>query len=94
LVGPNGIGKTNVVEAIHYLSLALRFGLRTTFAGQTRQTFAASGHDPNPRQRTSVAIAWGRRQEILVNDRPSLRLSELSELVNVIGSNPGRASVR
>ncbi len=91
LVGPNGIGKTNVVEAIHYLSLARSFRTpNDALLVKRGQTFAAIRALIQIRDKErSVAIGLGAGgKKILVNDRPISRLSELSELVNVIVFEP------
>ena len=89
--GPNGAGKTNIVEAIHFLSLARSFrtpkdelllrrgsefgAIRATVRAGNRVRKIAIGLSPNGKK-------------ILVNDKPITRLSELSELVNVLVFEP------
>jgi DNA replication and repair protein RecF len=91
LVGPNGIGKTNVVEAIHYLSLARSFRTpNDALLVKRGQTFAAIRAAIKIRDKEqTVAIGLGTGgKKILINDHAVTRLSELSELVNVIVFEP------
>jgi len=89
--GPNGVGKTNLVEAIHFLSLARSFRTskdellvrRGADFGAIRATIRAG------ERVRKIAIGLGYNgKKILVNDKPIARLSELSELVNVLVFEP------
>ncbi|HAK05318.1 MAG TPA: hypothetical protein DCM23_01270 [Firmicutes bacterium] len=91
LVGQNGIGKTNVVEAINYLSLARSFRTandallvrRGSELGVIKATIAQSASI----RRITIALS-GNGKKILINDKPVTRLSELSNVANVLVFEP------
>lgn len=90
-VGRNGAGKTNIVEAIQYLSLVRSF--RTNEDSELiklNQEFAtiAARIEGNgtPKQIRILVGKTGKR--IIVDQQPIKQLSQLSDLVNVIVFEP------
>lgn len=90
-VGRNGAGKTNIVEAIQYLSLVRSF--RTNEDSELiklNQEFATIAAriegNGSPKQ---IRILIGKNgKRIIVDQQPIKQLSQLSELVNVIVFEP------
>lgn len=89
--GPNGVGKTNVVEAIYYLSLARSFknvdndNLVMKEADQALIDSTISSGELNRKIR--IIINKGGRQ-ILINGKPVSKVSDLSKITNVILFEP------
>ncbi len=85
--GPNGEGKTNLVEAIYYLSLARSWRSSVAIplirSGADDALIEARLAEGNLRRDVGILITPGGRQENL-NGKPLRRQSELSRLVNVI----------
>lgn len=88
--GPNGVGKTNIVEAIHYLSLARSF--RTSndelLIKKGRSQAAVRALIKTGESQRTIGIAIGQGKKIIVNNHPIAKISELSELVNVLVFEP------
>ena len=87
-LGPNGSGKTNLAEAIYYLSLA------KSWRSAPDRSLIAYGHDYASIYADVIESGMSRHIEIhislngrkiLINGKPIKRLSELSRLVNEIG---------
>lgn len=91
ITGNNAVGKTNIVEAIHYLSMA------RSFRGQDEneliqegkksgEIFAIIKEGEISRKIRIVLNAEGRK--ILINDKVATRISELSNSANVLIFEP------
>jgi len=91
IIGQNGVGKTNIVEAIHYLSLARSF--RTNYDdalikhGQEEATIKAYLDDEHRTHKIEITIGKDGKR-VRHNDIPLTRLSTLAELVNVVVFEP------
>ena len=91
ITGPNAAGKTNIVEAIYYLSLARSF--KTTEVGD----LVKRGHDKaeiyavvsegilNRKIRILLSNAG---KQVFINDKPISKLSELSNCMNAVLFEP------
>jgi DNA replication and repair protein RecF len=91
LVGKNGVGKTNLVEAIDYLSLARSFRTpHDTLLIEKGQPFASIQawilEDQVKRQLGIVITPEGK--QISLNQKPLTKVSELTEYINVILFEP------
>lgn len=91
LVGDNAVGKTNIVEAIHFLSLARSF--RTSESNElikNKRQFASieARVEENTTHKDIVAIITPSSKKITCNGKPVKKISELSSLVNVIVFEP------
>lgn len=91
ITGNNAVGKTNIVEAIHYLSMA------RSFRGQDEneliqegkksgEIFAIIKEGEISRKIRIILSAEGRK--ILINDKVATRISELSNSANVLVFEP------
>lgn len=96
LVGPNAAGKTNLAEAIHYLSLA------RSFRTQEDGNLIREGKDAAYIEAEVVEGSFHRvigieigkqKKRITLNGKPLRRLSELSKVVNVIAFVPADAAI-
>jgi DNA replication and repair protein RecF len=91
LVGKNGAGKTNLVEAIDYLSLARSF--RTTHdallieKGQPFASIQAWIQEDQVKRELGIVITPEGKQ-ISLNQKPLTKVSELTEYMNVILFEP------
>ena len=96
VLGPNGSGKTNLVEAIHYLSLARSF--RTSEDahlirhGCESALIEAEVYEGQLRRKLSIEIGKAGKR-ITLNGKALRRLSELATLVNVIVFSPADAAI-
>ena len=91
IVGDNAEGKTNIVEAINFLSIARSW--RTSENRELIKTgaeFAAIKAQVNKGERSNEinAILTPNSKKFLVDNNPIKKLSELSNLVNVITFKP------
>lgn len=96
IVGENGFGKTNLVEAIHYLSLTKSF--RTSndlelIKHQTKQALIEAELLEGDVKRKIRIIISNEGKIVLINDKKIIKLSELSKLVNVIVFEPSDVSM-
>ena len=91
LVGENGAGKTNVVEAIHYLSLA------RSFRGVDEEDLIKKESDLAEIDATVVqgdisrqikVIITKNGRKVFINGKPINKISELANSVNVIVFEP------
>ena len=91
IVGDNGVGKTNLVESIYYLSLARSFRtneddelIKDGKESAYIDAIIASGTN---RHKVKISFLKGIRK-VFVDDKPIKRLSELSNIVNIILFEP------
>ncbi|CAN5154116.1 DNA replication/repair protein RecF [soil metagenome] len=93
ITGQNGAGKTNVIDAIHYLCMSRSFVaasdqyvanneekyfmIEGDFEGEIRQSF-----------KVSCSYSRGEGKKIFVNDSPLTRLSDLIGMVPVVVMSP------
>ena len=91
IVGNNAEGKTNIVEAIHFLSLARSFRTNENAdliaKGAQYATIEAKIGDL-PIKKNIVAQLSSSSKKIICNNKPVRRISDLSDLVNVIVFEP------
>ncbi len=89
--GPNGSGKTNVVESIYYLSLGRSFRTQDDNDliqyGKDKAEIIAKVKEGNISRQIRVIFAKQGRV-ILINDKPIKKVSELSQLMNVLLFEP------
>lgn len=90
-LGKNGAGKTNLAEAIHFLSLARSF--RTSDDQdllQKGQPFAKvkAVIDLQGRKQTLEIVITHQGKKILLNQKPVKKLSELSKVIHVLFFEP------
>ena len=91
ILGENGSGKTNLVEAIHYLSLGRSFRtsddarLIKNNEKEARIKATVSGVGL---KKTLEIILTPQGKKVLLNFKPIQRLSELSSVVNVLVFEP------
>ncbi len=87
LVGPNGVGKTNILEAIYYLSLGRSFltldSKELIQKGKERAIVEAKIIE-GKRSNTIKIVITDKGRAILINGKPIRHLAELSSLVNVL----------
>ncbi len=91
IIGENGVGKTNLVEAIYYLSLARSFRTRNeeelVKIGKESASIEATTFNGTTKHKIKVVfIKEGRK--IFIDDKPISKLSELSKLINIILFEP------
>lgn len=91
IVGDNAEGKTNIVEAIHFLSLARSF--RTNESSElimkTRQFATIEARvEQLTTKKEIVALLTSSSKKITCNGKMVKRISELSNLINVIVFEP------
>ncbi len=96
ILGPNASGKTNLAEAIHFLSLARSF--RTSEDENLiryGQEIAVIETDiQEGAMHRTLRIEIGKKgKRIFLNEKPLRRLSELSKAINVIVYAPGDAAL-
>ncbi len=93
IVGDNAEGKTNIVEAIHYLSFARSFRTaEDTNLIKDKSDFAAIEAEViegNSKKKIGVVLTASGKK-VTCNGKAIIRLSELSELVNVVVFEPPR----
>ena len=91
IVGPNASGKTNIVEAIYYLSLARSFrGVDDSDLINKEKEFAEIYSEILEGQiKKDIRILITKKgRQVLVNGKKVSRLSELSKCVNVLLFEP------
>lgn len=91
IVGKNAAGKTNIVEAIYFLSLARSF--RTSEYGELiknkRQYSEIEARvEQDTINKDIVALMTSSSKKFTCNDKPVKKLSDLSQLINVIVFEP------
>ena len=89
--GPNGIGKTNIVEAIYYLSLARSFRTNDTYnliqKGKDDAEISSIISEGELVRKIRINISK-EGKKILLNNKPVSKLSELVKCVNVVLFEP------
>lgn len=91
ITGINGSGKTNIVEAIHFLSLARSFRSDQTsdLIMNTRQFATIEALvELSSSERKIEALLTPSSKKISANGKPIKRISELASLINVIVFEP------
>lgn len=91
ITGPNAVGKTNVVEAIQYLSLGHSFktnDITDLIRKGSDQAKIETVIQEGKIERKIVAILEKNGQKISINGKPIKKLSELVKVVNVILFEP------
>lgn len=91
IVGENAAGKTNLVEAIHFLSLARSFRTNESIEliKETRQFATIEARvEENTIHKDIVALLTPSTKKISFNGKPIKRISDLSSLINVIVFQP------
>ncbi len=91
ICGLNGAGKTNIVEAIHYLSLARSFRSQNSNDliryGESFGAIEANIKRDTQSHNVRIVISEDKRS-ISINQKEIKKISELSEIVNVIVFEP------
>ena len=91
LTGPNGSGKTNVIEAIYYLSLARSFRVNEDETlitnGKDSGEIQATIQEGKIKRKIRILFAEGNRK-IFINDKPIKKISDLSKITNVLLFEP------
>lgn len=91
ILGGNAVGKTSVVEAIYYLSLARSFRTNEDDElikkGKDKSEIYATVSEGELKRKIRVIITKDNKQ-VLINGKPVSRLSELVKIVNVIVFEP------
>ena len=91
IIGENGVGKTNIVEAIYYLSLARSFrGVDDVDLIKYNMDYASISLKIQignlTRDITTIISHNGR--EVMMNNKPIERISDLAKTINVILFEP------
>ena len=91
ITGPNGVGKTNIVEAIYYLSLARSFRLNDSEGlienGKDHAEIYAEITEGVINRKIRILITQTGHQ-IFINGKPANKVSDLAKIVNVILFEP------
>lgn len=89
--GENGAGKTNLIEAIYFLSLARSFRVQNDLEliekGQSQASIEARIVEGKITRKIDIVIQNSGKR-IFINGKPISRLSELSKAVNIILFEP------
>ena len=96
ILGDNASGKTNLAEAIYYLSLARSFrtGDDVNLIRDEQESAYIEAEVYEGNLRRVIGIEIGKKgKRITLNGKPLRRLSELATLVNVIIFAPSDASI-
>ena len=93
IIGQNGAGKTNLIDAIHYLCMSRSFVSSSDryVVNQDATFFMIKGHfEGNIRSSFDVgcSYSWGEGKKIFVNESPLDRLSDLIGMVPVVVLSP------
>lgn len=91
ITGPNGVGKTNIVEAIYYLSLAHSFRTNENIdlikEGEKEAIISADIYEGTIKRQIKIIINKEGRK-VLINNKPIKKLSELATSTNVVLFEP------
>lgn len=89
--GKNGAGKTNLAEAVHYLSMAKSFrgaeDVNLIRKGAGEATVSAVVRKGNVTRNINILIS-PQGKKIIINQKPVRKLSELLDTVHVIAFEP------
>ena len=91
IVGDNAAGKTNLVEAIYFLSLARSFRTsETSDLIKNKRQFSEIEAlvEQDTINKDIVALMTSSSKKFVCNDKPIRKLSDLSKLINVIVFEP------
>jgi DNA replication and repair protein RecF len=93
ITGPNGSGKTSLIDAIHYLCMSRSFVSNSDMyvVNQDESYFMIEGHfEGQIRSEFDVSCSYSRGdgKKIFVNDSPLERLSDLIGMVPVVTLTP------
>lgn len=93
ITGPNGVGKTNLIDAIHYLCMTSSFVSTSDryVLQQDAPYFTVTGDfEGNIRNdfKVTCSYSYGDGKKIFVNDSPLDRLSDLIGRVPVVALSP------
>jgi len=91
IVGENAAGKTNLVEAIYFLSLARSFRTsETSDLIKNKRQFSEieASVEQDTINKDIVALMTSSSKKFVCNDKPIRKLSDLSKLINVIVFEP------
>jgi len=93
IIGQNGAGKTNLIDAIHYLCMSRSFVSSSDMyvVNQDATFFMIKGHfEGNIRSSFDVGCSYsrGKGKKIFVNESPLDRLSDLIGMVPVVVLSP------
>lgn len=93
ITGPNGSGKTNLIDAIHYLCMTRSFVASSDqyIAHQDHKYFMINGQfegEIRPEFKISCSYSRGEGKKIFVNDSPTDRFSDLIGMVPVVVLSP------
>ena len=91
IVGDNAAGKTNLVEAIYFLSLARSFRTsETSDLIKNKRQFSEieASVEQDTINKDIVALMTSSSKKFVCNDKPIRKLSDLSKLINVIVFEP------
>ncbi|GAA5522317.1 DNA replication/repair protein RecF [Aliifodinibius salicampi] len=94
IIGQNGAGKTNLIDAIHYLCMSRSFVANSDryVVNYDAPYFMIKGHfEGNIRSSFDVSCSYSRGEgkKIFVNESPLDRLSDLIGMVPVVVLSPG-----
>lgn len=94
IIGQNGAGKTNLIDALHYLCMSRSFVSNSDMyvVNQDATFFMIKGHfEGNIRSSFDVGCSYSRGEgkKIFVNESPLDRLSDLIGMVPVVVLCPG-----
>lgn len=91
IVGDNAAGKTNLVEAIYFLSLARSFRTSETsdlIKNKRQYSEIEARVEQDTITKDIVALMTSSSKKFVCNDKPIRKLSDLSKLINVIVFEP------
>lgn len=93
ITGPNGSGKTNLIDAIHYLCMTRSFVASSDqyIAHHDHKYFMINGKfegEIRPEFKISCSYSRGEGKKIFVNDSPVDRFSDLIGMVPVVVLSP------
>lgn len=93
ITGPNGVGKTNLIDSIHYLCMSRSFvsGSNLYVVQQGENGFSIKGHfEGSIRKSFEVGCTYDRSsgKKITVNDSPIDKIADLIGMVPIVVLSP------